>query len=433
MATSGTLGPTASWDRRLRRLPGSSTLRLDRRSWILHLTTAPVSFEPAGAVTTSTSAELGAALLDACADLRVDFSDWVLPLSGGMDSRAFLLAFLATGRRPHCVTWGLRAASPIPPTTPRSPRCSPPRSGSSTATSRSTTRRRRSAGPHPLPRRRRGTHRGFRRLRRWPRHVEAALRVGGRRRHPRRRAGMGHRTLSLRELRSAPGQTQDPLRLPRVPSHPSTGTGTTVASSGAACEVTSETLTTYRDRIYRRCNLPTSLAALNDVKTTYVEIVNPFLCRRVVKVVRSLARPPSRAPPRTRGLCARVRPRRTLRQQAAPATPTEYLSRGAPDRDQPRARFERRGTCSTDELSTASTPAGHAPAFDRQRGLRQAARKVVPDELARRLRPNAAILLGPRELAFRLYIASRMVGMLERDAAAAERIWRSDTGLAGGR
>jgi len=46
------------------------------------------------------------------------------------------------------------------------------------------------------------------------------------------------------------------------------------------------------------------------------------------------------------------------------------------------------------------------------------------DELARRLRPNAAILLSARELAFRVCIASRMAGMLTADAAASP-AWRS--------
>ena len=49
-----------------------------------------------------------------------------------------------------------------------------------------------------------------------------------------------------------------------------------------------ETLPQYRDRLYNDYELPTCMAAFNDVKCAYVEVVNPLLGRDVVRVTAGL-------------------------------------------------------------------------------------------------------------------------------------------------
>ena len=49
-----------------------------------------------------------------------------------------------------------------------------------------------------------------------------------------------------------------------------------------------ETLPQYRDRLYNDFELPTCMAAFNDVKCAYLEVVNPLLGRDVVRVTTGL-------------------------------------------------------------------------------------------------------------------------------------------------
>jgi len=434
MATSGTLGPTASWDRRLSRLPGASILRLDRRSWNLHLTTDPVRFEPVDRTDDEHKAELGAAILDACAGLRVDFSDWVLPLSGGMDSRALLLAFLATGRRPDCVTWGLGSAVMDPANDAAVAKVLAEALGvdhryystdHSDEEVGDVLTRFLVAGEG-----RTEDFAGYTDgLATWKRLFESGVAGVIRGDEP----GWGYRTyhsesyarrrVHLRILDDyPPSHLIHRLGLEPQPVPPE------------LLRRDAESLTTYRDRIYEAFNLPTFFAALNDVKSPYVEIANPFLGRRVVSVVRSL---PDHLREHRRAFAAFVRaysPDVPYASKAAPAEPTEYLARPALVTEIRRELGSRRAENVLDRsaLERLDAALDGSATFNARRGLRRAARAVIPDELARRLRPNAPIDLGPRELAFRFYIASRMADMLQRDAAAAADVWHSSTATRGG-
>jgi hypothetical protein len=434
MATSGTLGPTASWDRRLSRLPGASTLRLDRRSWRLRVTTEPVTFEPASRSDDDHIAGLGAAILDACADLGVDLAEWVLPLSGGMDSRALLLALLATGRRPRCVTWGLSGAAADPANDAAIARTLAEATGVEHRyfpTDHSSEEVAAVLGRFLVAGEGRSEDFGGYTdgLATWRRLFESGVAGVIRGDEP----GWGYRTyhsesyarrrVHLRVLADyPPGHLIHRLGLEAqsVPPQLRRREG--------------ETLTTYRDRIYEAFNLPSFFAALNDIKTPYVEIANPFLSRRVVSAVRSL---PDHLREHRRAFAAFVRaygPDVPFATKAAPAEPTEYLSRPALLAEIRRELESTRAQRVLDgpALERLTAALDSSPTFDARRRLRQAARKAIPDDLARRLRPNAAILLSARELAFRFYIASRMAAMLEQDAAAADAVWRPDAREPGG-
>jgi hypothetical protein len=104
------LGPENGWDARVRRVPGGTCLRLDRAAWKLSSTTRHIDYRPVPAPRDEHIARLREAVFTACRDLDLSGTSWVLPLSGGHDSRALLVGLLRTGARPTCVTWGLASS-----------------------------------------------------------------------------------------------------------------------------------------------------------------------------------------------------------------------------------------------------------------------------------------------------------------------------------
>lgn len=109
MLSSGTLGPGLSWDRRIRCLGPDSRLRLDRRSWEIRNEQRPAVFSPQDLSRGEHERRLREALEATFAHLELDSARWVLPLSGGYDSRA-ILQMLPTRQGLKAVTWGLRSA-----------------------------------------------------------------------------------------------------------------------------------------------------------------------------------------------------------------------------------------------------------------------------------------------------------------------------------
>jgi hypothetical protein len=108
--SSGTLGPADSWDSRICRLPAGARLTLDRSRWTIQVHTSPVVFEPSSMSKASATGDLHDILRMAVKGFDFKSDDWILPLSGGYDSR-FLLAELHNGGfRPRTVTWGLASS-----------------------------------------------------------------------------------------------------------------------------------------------------------------------------------------------------------------------------------------------------------------------------------------------------------------------------------
>jgi hypothetical protein len=109
MLSSGTLGPGLSWDRRIRCLGPDTRLRLDRRTWEVRIEQVPVEFKPENLPRAEHERRLRQALEETFAWLKLDLAQWVLPLSGGYDSRAILL-LLKERAGLTAVTWGLKSA-----------------------------------------------------------------------------------------------------------------------------------------------------------------------------------------------------------------------------------------------------------------------------------------------------------------------------------
>jgi hypothetical protein len=109
MLSAGTLGPGLSWDSRIKRLPRQSALLLNRTTWELTETTEPMERDAADLPASVHEENLRSALEEVMSNLDLDFSRWVLTLSGGYDTRCILL-MLKNRDGLRCVTWGLESA-----------------------------------------------------------------------------------------------------------------------------------------------------------------------------------------------------------------------------------------------------------------------------------------------------------------------------------
>lgn len=112
--SSGSLGPELSWDRRFKRMPPDASLLLSRKTWGLELRKAPVLFNKAQGTYLENRQLLSDAISKTIKSLNsINLEDWVIPLSGGYDSRAILYYL-----NKHCgkscalrtVTWGTRSS-----------------------------------------------------------------------------------------------------------------------------------------------------------------------------------------------------------------------------------------------------------------------------------------------------------------------------------
>lgn len=113
MLSTGSLGPELSWDKRLRRLPPESSVVLDRERWSISLNTRPIVFSPQSRSRSDhkeiLTNEIRAIIQSLSQSSHISFDDYLLPLSGGYDSRA-ILCFLGGRGVPEnlrTITWGL--------------------------------------------------------------------------------------------------------------------------------------------------------------------------------------------------------------------------------------------------------------------------------------------------------------------------------------
>ena len=105
LLSSGTLGPQTAWDTRVHALPPDSRLVLDRLAWQSRVDRRPAVFAAAPRDAAAHVAALREAIAATCAELGLDLSQWLLPLSGGLDSRSILAAMAGAGATPDCITW----------------------------------------------------------------------------------------------------------------------------------------------------------------------------------------------------------------------------------------------------------------------------------------------------------------------------------------
>jgi hypothetical protein len=109
MLSSGTLGYCLSWDSRIRCLEGNSRLVLDRLAWKISVSREPVVFTPSKMPAEKHKDRVRKAIEHDFRNLGLDYGKWGLALSGGLDSRAILL-FLKEHKDLRCLTWGLKSS-----------------------------------------------------------------------------------------------------------------------------------------------------------------------------------------------------------------------------------------------------------------------------------------------------------------------------------
>jgi len=109
MLSTGTLGCGLSWDKRIKCIPGDSRLTLNRSTWELNLVTEDIEFREEKASYSSHKTKLEKAIRNNITNMNIDFSHWALPLSGGYDSRGILLN-LKRGSELKTLTWGLESS-----------------------------------------------------------------------------------------------------------------------------------------------------------------------------------------------------------------------------------------------------------------------------------------------------------------------------------
>ena len=361
------------------------------------------------------------AILETCAELGVSLDTWLLPLSGGLDSRVLLAALIAADRRPRCVTWGLRRS------------LDDPENDAVVA--------RRLAEHYRLDHRFLATDMddtparvvidrflaaGEGRtdqiagyldgLRVWKTLYEDGVSGIIRGDEPAwgyttiytnadvTRRGDGGAVVAdypqghlIRQLGLAPQS---------LPAWMARGDG--------------ETLQHYASRLWERHGFQAHLAPLNDVKAAYVEIVNPFICDRVMTVARAL---PETLRSQRRGFkavaagLARRYPWRSTRRSTARAGCCRPARRSS-TRSPQSCRLLRPSASATGEGLTGSSPRSHARYRSRRAAgpRRRTSGRAAPRE-SRPQAETAADALG-LQAGIPAPPGDGLATMLEADAAA---------------
>jgi len=421
LLAAGNLGPDRGWDARLRRVPSRTRLRLDRRTWALSSTDEELRYEARPLPEDQHLLRLWEAIFSVCASLDTEHVPTALTLSGGCDSRSVLVALADAGKAVRCVTWGL-AASPADP-----------RNDAAIA--------RRLAGRFGMP------------------HEYHELDFGE----------VPARELFTRFLRAGEGRIEDfsgytdgsrawqrlfDAGTAAILRGDCPGWGSPYAPISEAvarsinmhCTLVSdypdgelihrlglapqrrpdelyqragEALDDYRDRLYNDFELPTCMAAMNDVKSAYLEVVNPLYGRAVVRATTEL--------PASLRHC-----RAGFERLVAALVPDIPFS--VNQADEPATRFLRRPEMREELLGELSSQAARAllseaacaalteelerPLGGARTDLRRWARALVPRRLVRALRPEPRPHLDAERLAYRAYLASRMDTILRADTGA---------------
>ncbi len=420
LASSGTLGPGNGWDTRLQQVPAAAVLSLDRHDWILHLTAESTDHHPEPLPDQVHLTRWRDALLETCADLDVSLDSWLLPLSGGLDSRVILAGLVAAGRRPRCVTWGLRRSLDDP--------------GSDSAVAR--------------------------RIARYYGVQHTFLAVDG---EPTRPGEVIDRYLVAGEGRTdqisgyldglaiwrrffedgvtgtirgdEPGWGYEPVhsavfarrsnRAELLTDFPETHL---IRQLGLAPQQVpdwlhqrpDESLVLYDNRLTDAFQTPLDLGPLNDVKCAYMEVANPFFSDRLMQVTRELSEDLRRDRRGFAAVVAELGPPIPEAKRSALAGLTSSLRSEAflAEMVAELSSSEAERICERTSLDLVVRQLQRPGATSAHYRLRRVARTLIPRRLRTTLRPDPPATLSPERLALRLVLASRMVTLLSADAIA---------------
>ena len=425
LMSSGALGPETSWDARLSKVPPDTRLVLDRTTWRISLVSQPAAYDPSCAAGEESVQCLSDALTEVCSQLNVDLQHWLLPLSGGRDSRGILAFMAASGDVPRCITWTTPAGLRQPLSDARIARRVARRFGA----------------PHQFTVLEWPHDSAGERLDRFVRASEGLtdefagyadglavwrdLFDAGEHGIIRGDESMGlrHRAASVESTRVLSGGLMVRDFAPDHVLH-----RLHLAEQSWPERLTQrpdEDIEAYQDRLDLQGYVAIILAPLNGIKCRYVEVVCPLLSRAVIGAVRSL--------PQAERMYARAFIRLIARQ--APWIPVARFSSTPSSQEflHDAGMLEaivRDMTSSVESvlpeegalaiLAAMASDATEAPtARARVRETLKALRVALPSSLADRLSPRFAgpDPLPPATVAFRAVLAARTIALLREDAA----------------
>lgn len=423
MLSTGMLGPSFSWDRRVTCVPVDSVVRLSRSSWTLSTSSKPINFTCTDLSDSRHEELLENAFEETFGALNIDFSAWVLPLSGGYDSRAILCYLLknrASEKKLRCVTWGLGSSLAEKGTDAYvaktlASRLNVPHTfyhtDMSVDSAKGIVDRFILNGEGRIDHLA-GYMDGFQI---WKTLFEDGVHgtIRGDEGFGRAPVSSPHAVLRLAGLALCSDFSNlkncEAFELPdqRIPLHLQKRSG--------------ESLLTWRDRLYHEHRIPVYLAALSDLKLSYVEQMNPLLSRKILTVFRCLPDHLRTDKSLFKRIVTKIGPKVEIATEGANASPENILRQ--------RRVVEVLRSEIDSERTRALVPSGlimkvmqnlqinDGPAMRHRHSFRSKFKELVPSFARDFLRgKGVAPSLDFNVLAFRIYLISRMNSVLSADA-----------------
>ena len=113
MLSTGNLGPSNSWDKRIKRLSADSSVIINKEIWSLSAKSNQIEIRSENRSDEQNERLLREALKETFSSFKLDLSKWALPLSGGYDSRGILCYLIDKDPDIHnllTITWGLKSS-----------------------------------------------------------------------------------------------------------------------------------------------------------------------------------------------------------------------------------------------------------------------------------------------------------------------------------
>lgn len=111
--SAGTLAPSLSWGKNIHFVDPDGSVLLNRKTWAVTAKATKPEFPISQISDKQFQRELKNLLLESFSHLDVDLSKWILPISGGYDSRGIACLLTEAGKditRLNAITWGLKAS-----------------------------------------------------------------------------------------------------------------------------------------------------------------------------------------------------------------------------------------------------------------------------------------------------------------------------------
>lgn len=435
MLSTGMLGPSLSWDRRVNCVPVDSLVRLSRSNWTLTTSSTPINFSCTDLPDSRHEELLDNVLEETFEALNIDLSAWVLPLSGGYDSRA-ILCYLSKNRNSEkklrCVNWGVESSlaekgNDAYVAKKLASRLNVPlsfyRTEMSVDSAKTIVDRFILNGEGRIDHLT-GYMDGFQI---WKTLFEDGIHgiIRGDEGFGRAPVSSPRAVVKLAGLELCSDFSNlkncKAFQLPDqpIPSHLQRRSG--------------EELSNWRDRLYHEYRIPVYLAALSDLKLSYVEQMNPLLSRKILTVFRHLPEHLRTDKSLFKRIVARIGPPCEIADAKATASHENILrQRGIvevlrSEIDSERARLLIPSGLILQVVQNLQISDG--PATIHRHSFRSKLKELVPLFAKDFLKENGVVpSLDFNVLSFRIYLISQMYAVLSADAHRAHG-WRDETGV----